>query len=94
MNFCTNCGAQLNPQGNCPECGRVNQVSHQATTNDTGSFGWALLGFCIPIIGLILYLVWKDTQPLNANAAGKGALVSVGLSVFFYIILIVAASSL
>ena len=42
---------------------------------DTGSMGWAVLGFIIPLVGLILYLVWKDTQPLNAAKAGKGALI-------------------
>lgn len=24
---------------------------------DNGGFGWGLLGFCIPIVGLILFLV-------------------------------------
>ena len=32
---------------------------------------------CIPIVGLVLFLVWKDTKPRNAKAAGIGALVSV-----------------
>ncbi len=91
MNFCSNCGTQLDPYGKCPECGKEVKVYSQAPTNDTGSFSWALLGFCIPIVGLILYLVWKDSQPLNAQAAGKGALISVVISVFFYIILIAAA---
>lgn len=53
---------------------------------DTGSFGWALLGFFIPLVGLILYLVWKDTKPRNASSAGKGALVSVIVGVILYII--------
>ena len=26
---------------------------------DKGSFGWAVLGFFIPLVGLILYFVWK-----------------------------------
>ena len=33
------------------------------------------LGFFIPIVGLILYLVWKDQTPLKAKSAGKGALI-------------------
>ena len=28
--------------------------------NDNGGFLWGLLGCCIPIVGLILFLVWKD----------------------------------
>ena len=27
---------------------------------DKGSFGFAILGFIFPIIGLILYIIWKD----------------------------------
>ena len=52
--------------------------------------GWGLLGCCIPLVGLILFLVWKDTKPNTAKAAGIGALVSVGISVVFYLIGIVA----
>ena len=42
---------------------------------DKGGFLWGLLGCCIPIVGLILFLVWKDTKPKTAKAAGIGALV-------------------
>lgn len=94
MNFCTNCGSQLDPYGKCPECGKVVKVYTQSATNDNGGFGWGLLGFCIPIVGLILYLVWKDSQPLNAKAVGTGALISVGITAVFYILLIFAAAGL
>ena len=46
------------------------------------------MGCCIPIAGLILFLVWKDTKPKTAKAAGIGALVSVIISVVYYIIMI------
>lgn len=54
--------------------------------NDKGGFLWGLLGFCIPIVGLILFLVWKDSKPKSAKAAGIGALVSVVIGVVFYIL--------
>lgn len=38
------------------------------------------------MVGLILYLVWKDNTPLKAKSLGKGALVSVIVGVIFYII--------
>ncbi len=50
---------------------------------DNGGFLWGLLGCCIPIVGLILFLVWKDTKPKTAKAAGIGALVSVILAVIY-----------
>lgn len=59
---------------------------------DSGSFGWAVLGFFVPVAGLILWLVWKDTRPLDAAKVGKGALVSVILSaalIVLYIIFII-----
>lgn len=54
--------------------------------NDSASFGWGFLGFLIPIVGLILYLVWKDEYPLRAKSCGKGALISVILYVVIMII--------
>lgn len=48
---------------------------------DNGGFLWGLLGCCIPVVGLILFLVWKDQKPKTAKAAGIGALVSVIIGV-------------
>ena len=62
-----------------------------AADSDTGSAGWAVLGFFFPLVGLILYLVWKDSKPLSAKQAGKGALIGVIVSVvlsFIYGILL------
>ncbi|MDE6566811.1 MAG: hypothetical protein K2K70_03635 [Lachnospiraceae bacterium] len=53
---------------------------------DSGSLLWGLLGCCIPIVGLILFIVWKDTKPKTAKVAGIGALISVVAAVVFYII--------
>ena len=61
---------------------------------DKGGFLWGLLGCCIPIVGLILFLVWKDSKPRTAKAAGIGALVCVVAYVVFYIIMAIAGVSL
>ena len=53
---------------------------------DSGGFGWGLLGCCIPIVGLVLFLVWNDTKPRTARAAGIGALVSVIIGVLWYLL--------
>lgn len=53
---------------------------------DEGSTGgWAVLGFFFPIVGLILYLVWRDTKPLSAKAAGRGALIGFVVGVLLYV---------
>lgn len=54
---------------------------------DKGGFGWGFLGCCIPIVGLILFLVWKDTKPKSSKAAGIGALVGVISWVVFYVLI-------
>ena len=55
-------------------------------SDDSGSFGWAVLGFFIPLVGLILWLVWKDTKPKSAKMAGIGALVGVGISLLWWLV--------
>lgn len=62
--------------------------------SDAPSFGFAILGFLIPLVGLILYLVWKDTTPQKAKSCGKGALIGVIVSVVFSIIASCAAAAL
>ena len=57
--------------------------------NDNGGFLWGLLGCCIPLVGLILFLVWKDSKPNTSKAAGIGALVGVILYVVWYILMAV-----
>ena len=88
MKFCSKCGKEVVDEAViCPNCGCSTENNVPANTaGDSSSFGFALLGFCIPIVGLILYLVWKDTSPLKAKSAGKGALVSVIVGVVFYVI--------
>ena len=88
MAYCKNCGTQIDDQAViCPHCG-VAQGTNPAVV-DNGGFGWGMLGFCIPIVGLILYLVWKDTKPRTAKVAGKGALISVIIGVVWYLLMIV-----
>lgn len=56
---------------------------------DNGGFLWGLLGCCIPVVGLVLFLVWKDQKPKTAKAAGIGALASVILGVVCYVLMFV-----
>ena len=52
---------------------------------DSGSIGWAILGFFIPLVGLILFLVWKNTKPKCAKMAGIGALVGVCINIAYMV---------
>ena len=85
MAFCRNCGNEIDDRSVvCPHCGVAQ--NNAPAVQDNGGFGWGLLGCCIPIVGLILFLVWKDQKPKTAKAAGIGALVSVGISVVCYVL--------
>ena len=94
--YCNHCGKEINDNAvECPYCGGDTKNTHNNDygtpyVSDNGGIGWGLLGCCIPLAGLILFIVWKDTKPKTAKAAGIGALVSVGISILFYIIMIVA----
>lgn len=92
MKFCVNCGAQLVDDAvACPSCGaycEVTQQNNQVSSDDTGSIGYAFLSCCVPIVGLILWLVWKDVKPKNAKKAGIGALIGVGCIVVYYILVL------
>ena len=64
-------------------------MDNNTNVNDKGGFGWGLLGCCIPLVGLILFLVWKDNKPNTAKAAGIGAIVGVVIGVVSYILMMV-----
>ena len=90
---CKNCGKEVNERAAvCPNCGVPTDekaFSHNAVKeNDAPSAGFAILCFFIPILGLILYLVWKDEYPLKAKSCGKGALISVIVNAAFALIYI------
>ena len=85
MAFCKNCGKEIDDKAViCPHCGVPQTTQPQVV--DNGGFGWGLLGCCIPIVGLILFLVWKDTKPKTAKAAIIGAIVGVVISVVCYLL--------
>ena len=90
--FCKKCGKEIMDEAVvCPSCGcQTEKAVAKPAEADGKSFGFGVLGFFVPIVGLILYLMWKDTTPLKAKSAGKGALigaiVSVVLAVVYYVI--------
>ena len=100
--FCEKCGTQLAQGATfCPNCGtpvagapapgpapayNAAPMYPQQAPVDQPSIGYAILGFFFPIIGLILFLVWKDQKPLQAKSVGKGALIGAIVSVVVGII--------
>ncbi len=59
----------------------MDNYNNNTAVVDNGGFLWGLLGCCIPLVGLILFIMWKDQKPKTAKAAGIGALVCVGINI-------------
>lgn len=59
------------------------------SAKEGGTVGWGILGFFIPIVGFILWLVWKDEHPARSRSAGIGCLVSICLGVVGVILYVV-----
>ena len=89
MKCCEQCGAKMMDEALiCPHCGRAQELSLDKPY-DFMSFGWGVLGFLIPLVGLILFYILKDSSPLKAKSVGIGALIGAVLYVIVYIILCV-----
>ena len=50
-----------------------------------GTFGWAVLGFLLFPIGLILFFIWRREYPKRAKSSGKGAFLGLVLLLLLYI---------
>jgi len=102
IRFCGACGTEIpNSNVFCPICGAKladqligtdqSQSRHTVYRNnqgfdDSSSIGFATLSFFFPLVGLILFLVWRESLPLKAKSCGKGAI--IGAIVYFVIGLI------
>jgi uncharacterized membrane protein YvbJ len=88
---CSSCGASLavNTQQSTPPPqaqSNYQQVrsNQKPQTQDKLNPVLAILAFIIPLIGFILYFVWKDEKPQSARTIGMIALIAFGLTMMFY----------
>lgn len=54
--------------------------------NDKLNIGFTILSIIIPIVGFILFFVYRSKEPKKANTAVIAALLGVGLNLLFYFI--------
>ncbi len=91
--FCSKCGTKLEKGAEfCSECGaslKSDEVKVTENQSSGSSFGWGVLGFFVPLAGLILFIMWRKERSNDSKAAGIGALISTILSIIIYIIYIV-----
>lgn len=73
-----------------PVYNNVNNAQTNVVTEPEGSkFGWGVLGFFVPLVGLILYFTWKKDRPKSSKAAVIGALISVILNLVLTIVIVI-----
>ena len=73
--YCDQCGSALKDVVSVAALDSQTDRSNNLTTVDSQSAGFAVLGCFIPVVGLILFLIWKDKLPLRAKSTGKSALI-------------------
>ena len=91
MKYCTHCGGQLDDKAAiCIHCGRTLEAAkpqNVVSENDSSNTGFAIIGFIIPIVGIILYAVYCSTSPKKAKSALNGAIVGFVVSVVASVIM-------
>ena len=88
--YCSNCGATIdNNAVVCVHCGCQTQNNKPAAQNDNGSIWWGVLGFFIPLAGLIIWATGRDSTPNNAKKAGIGAIVGFASNIILSILWVV-----
>lgn len=89
--YCKYCGRIIDDDSKyCVNCGNnMNNDNGGTVSADASSKGFAILGFFIPIIGLILYLVYERKQPKRAKSAGKGALIGFITKIVVYTVIVI-----
>ncbi len=89
--YCKNCGSAVDDNSSyCYNCGAW--LGNDPATNvpkDNSTFWFSVLGFFIPIVGLILFLVYEYKNPKRSRAAGKGALIGFITRIALSIVLVI-----
>lgn len=91
--YCSRCGREIDDKAlMCPYCGTKTMNNlNTFITNDQPSFGYAFISFIIPIVGFILYLIYRDERPKRAKSALKGA--AAGIVVYILVVISIIAFS-
>ncbi len=87
MKYCIKCGVEIMDESAvCNNCGGI-----QNPKDEKYAVAWSALGFCFPVIGVLLYMIWKSTMPKSSKYAGIGAvihLIAIGAFFLLYVFVI------
>jgi len=86
--FCRNCGKEISENAEiCIHCG---VRAKNPVGEDKPNWGINILTLCcIPIVGLIMFFVWKNEKPVAAKSALTFFFINLGLGVLFYVLMFI-----
>lgn len=85
--YCPHCSERISELSEiCLKCGgRVKEP--ETSVEDKSNIAVNILSLCcIPILGIVMFFVWKDTKPTAAKSALIFALVGIGISILWAIL--------
>lgn len=82
--YCFSCGNKIHEKSVlCPHCGTILKKEY---FNKNAEVGWGILGFFVPVAGLVLYLIWLESKPKIAKMSGIGALCGFSAIILFWLL--------
>lgn len=80
--YCHSCAQEIKEEAEiCPSCG-----VRQKPADDPADILPKAASCCIPLVGIILYFMWKDTKPKAAKDVCTWAWIGIGASFVVYIL--------
>lgn len=71
---CSVCGSSLGENSSNNQTYNATVVGQEREIGGGEKFGWTALGCCVPIAGLILWLVWAKDKPQQSKCCRNGFL--------------------
>ena len=76
-------------QPNVNHFNNYNPNTPKPTEDQDSVAGYVCLSLCFPIVGIILFCVWNTTRPKNAKAVLIASIISIALTVLFYVLMFI-----
>ena len=92
--YCKKCGKENKTETKfCTNCGNsIDVSSNYVVKEEKSTFGWGILGFLFPIVGLVLLILWRrKNKPKASKSLGIGTLIKL-IIIYIFILLIVLSS--
>ncbi|MDR3598668.1 zinc ribbon domain-containing protein [Clostridium sp.] len=88
--FCKNCGQEIDDNADvCIHCGVATEKRSASKKLDNPSHLAGAVSCCFPVVGLVLYFLWKDEKPNSASLICKWMIGGIVAWVIFYVLFFV-----